>query len=100
MPGISSSSASRPAGPPAQRRPPRPENRPTSVLAGVANQPRTRDDSPMRAFLDDRSIEVPEDGGAASGSVAAAISAARAQAQARGRVIIDVLIDGERIDEE
>lgn len=51
----------------------------------------------MRAFLDDTSISIP---GGPGGSVAGAIAAARAAANANGRVIVDVLVDGERLDEE
>lgn len=51
----------------------------------------------MRVFLDEQSIELP---GAGNESVAAAIAAARAMAQARGRVIVDVQVDGERLDDE
>jgi hypothetical protein len=51
---------------------------------------------PMRAFLDEKPIAIP--GG--TGSVAAAIAAARAAAAASGRVIVDVQVDGERLDEE
>lgn len=49
----------------------------------------------MRAFLDDKAFTVP-----GQGSIAEAIAAARVTAQSSGRVIVDVLIDGERLDEE
>jgi len=52
----------------------------------------------MRVFLDDQRIDIP--GPAQAGSVAAAISAARSTANASGRVIVDILVDGERLDEE
>ena len=52
----------------------------------------------MRAFLDEKSLELSSAPG--GGSVAAAIAAARAAAAARGRIVIDVLVNGERLDEE
>lgn len=48
----------------------------------------------MRAFLDERSIDVPD------GSVASAIATARAAAGASGRIVVDILVDGERLDDE
>ncbi|MDP1661580.1 MAG: hypothetical protein Q8L55_06650 [Phycisphaerales bacterium] len=48
----------------------------------------------MRAFLDGRSIDVPD------GSVATAIATARAAAGASGRIVVDILVDGERLDDE
>lgn len=49
---------------------------------------------PMRAFLDEQSIDVPD------GSIATAIATARAAAGANGRIVVDVLVDGERLDDE
>ncbi|HZW05777.1 MAG TPA: hypothetical protein VFF65_01535 [Phycisphaerales bacterium] len=56
----------------------------------------------MRAFLDEQSLTIPTApaGGPATGSVAAAISAAKAAAAAKGRVIVDILVDGQRLDDE
>ena len=51
----------------------------------------------MRVFLDGQTISIPNGEG---GSVATAIAVARAVAGAQGRVIIDVRVDGERLDDE
>lgn len=57
----------------------------------------------MRVFLDEQAIEIQRAGGSdgqTPDSVAAAIAAARAAAQANGRVIIDVRVNGERLDDD
>jgi hypothetical protein len=48
----------------------------------------------MRVFLDDHALSSPGD------SIAAAIAAARTEAGRKGRVVVDVLVDGERLDED
>jgi hypothetical protein len=48
----------------------------------------------MRVFLDDHALTNPGD------SIATAIVAARTEAGRQGRVVIDVLVDGERLDDE
>ncbi|MBY0307177.1 MAG: hypothetical protein K2Q09_00400, partial [Phycisphaerales bacterium] len=48
----------------------------------------------MRAYLDDTALDT------SCHSIAEAIGAARTAARSRGRVVVDVLVDGERLDEE
>lgn len=48
----------------------------------------------MPVFFDQQPVTVPHD------SLAGAIEAARQVAEARGRVVVDVLLDGERLDED